>query len=318
MYMQNADGQVLIRAELDTAAVLRGIAEMKAALNEMKSYAARQFSLIRSQTQTESNAILAKLPSLAGGMIGTLAGGISGGGATVGGALRDVLGTALRDGINYAAQFHGVGSYVISGIIRGIQGASSSLWNTLRGVASNMLATLKNALGIASPSRVMREEVGRPIGAGIAAGMLDGSAEITDAAKTLTDRVRTAAVPPRTSAASPAAAFAGAAVTTGAAVPAAEAMTAGAPSVPLWDSRFLPSLPPTFLAAAGTLLASDAVRAAPAPLPSRSAPSSDGTQSSRPAPTVSGNTFIFEKPVETPYRHAQAIRETMEEMLYGI
>jgi hypothetical protein len=35
------------------------------------------------------------------------------------------------------------------------------------------------------------------------------------------------------------------------------------------------------------------------------------------APSVSGNTFIFQKPVETPYRHAQAIRETMEEMLYG-
>ena len=33
--------------------------------------------------------------------------------------------------------------------------------------------------------------------------------------------------------------------------------------------------------------------------------------------SVSGNTFIFQKPVETPYRHAQAIRQTMEEILYG-
>ena len=35
------------------------------------------------------------------------------------------------------------------------------------------------------------------------------------------------------------------------------------------------------------------------------------------APVIGGNTFIFQKPVETPYRHAQAIRKTMEEMLYG-
>ena len=37
----------------------------------------------------------------------------------------------------------------------------------------------------------------------------------------------------------------------------------------------------------------------------------------KPAPQIGGNTFIFQKPVETPYRHAQAIREVMEEMLYG-
>ncbi|MBQ7983379.1 MAG: hypothetical protein IJ302_07410, partial [Clostridia bacterium] len=46
---------------------------------------------------------------------------------------------------------------------------------------------------------------------------------------------------------------------------------------------------------------------------------SAATVSASPGPVpAASNTFIFQKPVETPYEHARAVRETMEAMLYGV
>ena len=55
--MQQADGQVLIRAEMDTSSVTAGIAEMRAALEQLRTYAARQFASIRAGVQSEGNAL---------------------------------------------------------------------------------------------------------------------------------------------------------------------------------------------------------------------------------------------------------------------
>jgi hypothetical protein len=173
-------------------------------------------------------------------------------------------------GTGGTSQFSSIGSHVISGIISGIQGTASALWNTLRSIASNMLATLKNALGIQSPSRLMREEVGHQIGAGIACGMLDCREQIASAAQTLAND--------------------------------AAAGMQGRLTVPV--------------SAAGTIL-----RGAVAPISHSFAVSPvrpDRVQTGRAENTaLGGNTFIFQKPVETPYQHAQAIRDTMEAMLYG-
>lgn len=265
---QNADGQVLIRAELDTSAVNAGITEMKTALEAMKTYAARQLAAIRVQAQTEGNTLSTWVPGLASRLVGALATGLGGGGLRVGNALRTTLGTALNSGNEYAPRFSSIGTYVISGIINGIQGSASALWNTLRAVAANMLNTLKNALGIQSPSRLMREEVGRQIGAGIAQGMLDSRDLVSSAAMTLAE-----------------------------------------------DAVVRPGkLSASAVSAAGVMLRSAAV---PGTVRTGGIAGKDTPSVSRGAPSVSGNTFIFQKPVETPYRHAQAIRETMEEMLYG-
>ena len=211
------------------------------------------------------------VPNLASRLIGALTTGLADGGKRIGNALRSALDTAYMAGTGGTSQFSSIGTFVISGIIKGIQGAASSLWNTLRSVASNMLSTLKNALGIQSPSRVMREEVGRQIGAGIVGGMLDCREQVEAAAQTL----------------------AGGAVSGG---------RGGASAL---------------LGAAGTILRSTVtpISVARVQTPVSTAADSDGGTSR--AAAVGGSTFIFQKPVETPYQHAQAIRETMEEMLYG-
>ena len=60
-------------------------------------------------------------------------------------------------------------------IVNGILGGLSSMWNTLvnkaKEMASKVLSTVKGALGIHSPSRVFRDQVGKMIPAGLESGI---------------------------------------------------------------------------------------------------------------------------------------------------
>lgn len=73
----------------------------------------------------------------------------------------------------------GAGGNIIDGIIKGINSKTATLVSTLTKVAEDALAAMKKALGISSPSKVMRDQVGRWIPAGIAAG-IEGSAGLVD------------------------------------------------------------------------------------------------------------------------------------------
>lgn len=67
----------------------------------------------------------------------------------------------------------GIGSQIVSGIASGVSNAAGSLFSSLRNLASNALSAAKSALGIASPSKVFKREVGQWIPKGIAEG-IDG------------------------------------------------------------------------------------------------------------------------------------------------
>ena len=75
-----------------------------------------------------------------------------------------------------------VGSGVASGIASGISGGISQIANAARSVAQNALAAAKNLLGIASPSRVFRDQVGAQIASGLAEGIMDGLNAVETAA----------------------------------------------------------------------------------------------------------------------------------------
>ena len=64
-----------------------------------------------------------------------------------------------------------MGSALVDGIISGIGNAAQRLWDSVTGLASNALGKVKGILGIASPSKVMANEVGKWIPAGIAVGI---------------------------------------------------------------------------------------------------------------------------------------------------
>jgi phage-related protein len=80
-----------------------------------------------------------------------------------------------------------IGSQIVHGIIRGVSSAASSLVSKMKSLASDALSAAKGALGIKSPSRVFRDQVGKWIPAGIAAGIEGNSSVVDDALSDLSN-----------------------------------------------------------------------------------------------------------------------------------
>ena len=74
------------------------------------------------------------------------------------------------------AGWNTVGQNIIQGIVNGISSSSGILYNKLKAVAQSALAA-----AISSPSKVMRDEVGRWIPEGIAAGITANADVVDDA-----------------------------------------------------------------------------------------------------------------------------------------
>ena len=85
------------------------------------------------------------------------------------------------------SQMVSVGSNIVHGIISGVTNAAGSLLHKMQSLASDALSAAKSALGIKSPSRVFRDQVGQWIPAGIAAGITGNSSVVDKALEDLTD-----------------------------------------------------------------------------------------------------------------------------------
>lgn len=87
--------------------------------------------------------------------------------------------------------WYSVGSNICSGIASGINAGWSWLTSRVSRLASSLLSAAKRALGIRSPSRVFRDEVGQYVSLGMAEGITDTEANVikavSDVAKTATD-----------------------------------------------------------------------------------------------------------------------------------
>lgn len=69
-----------------------------------------------------------------------------------------------------AGRVMSVGSDIVHGIWSGISGAAGWLMNQISGFANNIVSGIKGLFGIASPSKVMRDEVGEYLAEGVAVG----------------------------------------------------------------------------------------------------------------------------------------------------
>lgn len=75
----------------------------------------------------------------------------------------------------------GLGKNIIDGIIKGIQSAGDAMITAILSMCEGALGAVKKFFGIASPSKVMANEVGRYIPEGIAVGISKYSSAVTDA-----------------------------------------------------------------------------------------------------------------------------------------
>ena len=74
-----------------------------------------------------------------------------------------------------------VGKDIINGLIKGIGAMGNALWTAAQNIARSALNAIKKFLGIASPSKVMRDQVGKWIPSGVAVGIEANTKPLTEA-----------------------------------------------------------------------------------------------------------------------------------------
>lgn len=80
-----------------------------------------------------------------------------------------------------------LGAAIVKGIINGILSVGSTLIDTLKNLATKALDGAKNLLGIHSPSKVFRDDVGQMIGLGMAEGIADSINPVEQAMNSLSE-----------------------------------------------------------------------------------------------------------------------------------
>lgn len=272
------DGSVVIAARMETDNIRAGAAEIAKILAELRKNAQREFSLVRVSAVSESRTAAVQTAGAAQQMMRATASAVRSGQGLLISAVRDVMQHVLDTMREQAARFSTIGTQMMAGVSAGIYGASSGVYAAARQTAAQALAAMKDELGIQSPSRVMRDEVGMQIGYGLAQGMQRSIPKVTEAANQLS----AAAVGTNT-----------------------EQTVYGA-------SRFLRGTAAGFGNGPGGQLQSLTLQV-------QNHLSTAGEQNSvkHSDRRVGSTTIVFTKPVQTPYAHAKAVRETMEELLYG-
>ena len=82
-----------------------------------------------------------------------------------------------------------IGGDIVRGIWSGISGAADWLWNQITGWMEGIVSRIKNFFGIFSPSRLMRDEVGKMIPAGMGKGIEDEGDQAVEAAESVSKAV---------------------------------------------------------------------------------------------------------------------------------
>ena len=96
--------------------------------------------------------------------------------------------SAIIDGLNALIQgIKDVGKNIVQGLWNGISSAAGWLKNKVGGWANGLINSIKSKFKIASPSKLMRDEVGRYLVEGVAVGMEDNMKSVNRAAQDLRD-----------------------------------------------------------------------------------------------------------------------------------
>lgn len=101
---------------------------------------------------------------------------------TVSGAVTSAV-DSLSD---VGGKFTSIGSDIIDGIVRGIKDGASKVVSSITDVASSAVSAAKDALDIASPSKVFAG-IGENVSAGMALGIEDGAPDVQRAADTMVE-----------------------------------------------------------------------------------------------------------------------------------
>lgn len=108
---------------------------------------------------------------------------------SVGTAIGNIASTIVNGLMSLPGQVLSIGSQIVQGLINGITSGISRVANAIGNLASSAISRAKSALGIASPSRVFRDQVGLMIARGMALGISKGEKDVLHVADRLNDKL---------------------------------------------------------------------------------------------------------------------------------
>lgn len=142
-------------------------ANVTAALNAVSGVVSSVMGVISNTWSNAWNSVKGLVSNAWNGITGAVRNGVNTVANTVNG-----IGGKIKSAFNGAGSWLvSAGNNIIQGLINGIKNAIGNAVAAVRGAASDIVNAAKGALGIHSPSRVFRDEVGKMIPAGLGVGV---------------------------------------------------------------------------------------------------------------------------------------------------
>lgn len=164
--------------------------------NGMVSAVSNRINAVRNTISSVLNAIRGVWNSVWNGISGFLGGIWNGMVNVVGGAIGRIGGQVGRIYGLVTGALSGAGGWlydagrnIVQGLINGIGGAFGWLRRTIMNLGSSVVGWAKSVLGIHSPSRVFRDEIGQNIAKGMGLGIERGQRTVHDAMSSLYDEI---------------------------------------------------------------------------------------------------------------------------------
>ena len=173
------DGSVTIGVGLDTASFMQSLASLE---SELSAVGPRIVSALSASLGGDGlvSVVAGAGWEGAGASAGqSLASGVSQSGAAVASAVSAIASQA--SGAFSGGGWFGIGASMMQGVAAGVRAAGAEVTAAIRAVSAEAEAAVKSYYAIASPSRLMRDEVGVMISRGIAEGITDGAPYVEEA-----------------------------------------------------------------------------------------------------------------------------------------
>ena len=154
-------------------------------VNSVRNTISNVLSSIRNTWNSVWNSVSGFLNGIWNGMVNAVGGAVGRIGGQVG-RIWGVVTGALSGAGNW---LYNTGRQIIQGLINGIGGAFGWLRRTITNLGSSVVSWAKSVLGIHSPSRVFRDEIGQNIAKGMGLGIERGQQTVHDAMSFLYDEI---------------------------------------------------------------------------------------------------------------------------------
>ena len=153
------------------SAILSAVDKVKTWGTNMATAAKEKAADMRDKVASTLKELPGKIYSAIQGAIGKVTSWGSEMVSTIRGKMSEFARTAVSTISDLPGKFTSIGRNIIQGLINGITGMVSKLYSSIKNALSGLVSKAKNALGIGSPSKVFRDQIGKWIPEGIASGI---------------------------------------------------------------------------------------------------------------------------------------------------